>query len=40
MTPLHFDLTDTSGMDALAVHDLSKLLTPAVEAVEEVDGVE
>ena len=34
VTPLHFDLTDTSGMDALALHDLSRLLTPAAEEVE------
>jgi 5'-nucleotidase len=29
VTPLHFDLTDTQGMDALAMHDLSRLLAPA-----------
>ena len=34
VTPLHFDLTDTAGMDALALHDLSRLLTPAAEEVE------
>jgi len=34
VTPLHFDLTDTSGMDALALHDLSRLLAPAAEEVE------
>jgi 5'-nucleotidase len=34
VTPLHFDLTDTAGMDALALHDLSRLLQPAVEEVE------
>ncbi len=34
VTPLHFDLTDTSGMDALEVHDLSRLLAPAAEEVE------
>ena len=34
VTPLHFDLTDTSGMDALELHDLSRLLEPAAEEVE------
>ena len=34
VTPLHFDLTDTGGMDALALHDLSRLLEPAAEEVE------
>ncbi len=34
VTPLHFDLTDRSGMDALELHDLSRLLRPAVEEVE------
>ncbi len=34
VTPLHFDLTDTSGMDALELHDLSRLLAPAAEEVE------
>jgi len=34
VTPLHFDLTDTSGMDALAMHDLQRLLEPAAEEVE------
>ncbi|MDQ3850717.1 MAG: 5'/3'-nucleotidase SurE [Actinomycetota bacterium] len=34
VTPLHFDLTDTRGMDALAKHDLARLLAPAVEEVE------
>ena len=34
VTPLHFDLTDTTGMDALALHDLSRLLAPAAEEVE------
>jgi 5'-nucleotidase len=33
VTPLHFDLTDTEGMDALALHDLSRLLAPAAEDV-------
>jgi 5'-nucleotidase len=34
VTPLHFDLTDTEGMDALALHDLSRLLAPAASDVE------
>jgi 5'-nucleotidase len=34
VTPLHFDLTDTSGMGPLEVHDLSRLLEPAAEEVE------
>jgi 5'-nucleotidase len=34
VTPLHFDLTDTRGMDALELHDLSRLLAPAAEEVE------
>jgi 5'-nucleotidase len=34
VTPLHFDLTDTTGMDALTLHDLSRLLAPAAEEVE------
>jgi 5'-nucleotidase len=33
VTPLHFDLTDTSGMDALDLHDLSRLLAPAADEV-------
>ncbi|MDQ3721550.1 MAG: 5'/3'-nucleotidase SurE [Actinomycetota bacterium] len=35
VTPLHFDLTDAAGMDALARHDLGRLLAPAAEEVEE-----
>ena len=34
VTPIHFDLTDRSGMDALAVYDLAKLLEPAAREVE------
>jgi 5'-nucleotidase len=34
VTPLHFDLTDTAGMDALERHDLARLLAPATEEVE------
>ncbi|HEV2058140.1 MAG TPA: 5'/3'-nucleotidase SurE [Solirubrobacteraceae bacterium] len=35
VTPLHFDLTDSAGMDALERHDLGRLLAPAAEEVEE-----
>jgi len=31
VTPLHFDLTETSGMDALHQHDLARLLLPIVQ---------
>ena len=31
VTPLHFDLTDASGIDALAKHDLARLLAPAAQ---------
>jgi 5'-nucleotidase len=34
VTPLHFDLTDAAGMDALARHDLGRLLQPAAREVE------
>ena len=34
VTPLHFDLTDAAGMDALERHDLGRLLAPAAEEVE------
>jgi 5'-nucleotidase len=34
VTPIHFDLTDRRGMDALAEHDLGRLLEPAAEEVE------
>jgi len=30
VTPLHFDLTDVAGMDALVAHDLARLLRPIV----------
>ncbi len=33
VTPLHFDLTDKAGMDALELRDLSRLLQPAAEEV-------
>ena len=36
VTPLHFDLTDAAGMDALERHDLGRLLAPAAEEVEEL----
>jgi 5'-nucleotidase len=31
VTPLHFDLTDIAGMDALRRYDLARMLAPAVE---------
>ena len=34
VTPLHFDLTDAAGMDALERHDLGRLLAPATREVE------
>ena len=34
VTPVHFDLTDRSGMDALAPTDLARLLRPAAREVE------
>ena len=34
VTPLHFDLTDAEGMDALERHDLGRLLAPAAREVE------
>ncbi|HUR84937.1 MAG TPA: 5'/3'-nucleotidase SurE [Solirubrobacteraceae bacterium] len=34
VTPLHFDLTDAAGMDALVRHDLGRLLAPATREVE------
>jgi 5'-nucleotidase len=33
VTPVHFDLTDVAGMDALARRDLSRLLVPAARGV-------
>ena len=33
VTPLHFDLTDRQGMDALDLHDLARLLQPAAEEI-------
>jgi 5'-nucleotidase len=34
VTPLHFDLTDADGMDALERQDLGRLLAPAAREVE------
>jgi 5'-nucleotidase len=34
VTPIHFDLTDRSGMDALVEYDLARLVEPAAEEVE------
>jgi 5'-nucleotidase len=34
VTPIHFDLTDVAGIDALARHDLSRLLAPAAREIE------
>jgi 5'-nucleotidase len=34
VTPLHFDLTDAAGMNALERHDLGRLLEPAAREVD------
>ena len=34
VTPVHFDLTDVSGMDALTRYDLARLLAPAAREVQ------
>ena len=34
VTPLHFDLTDAAGVEALAEFDLDRLLRPAAQEVE------
>ena len=34
VTPLHFDLTDTAGVEELAGFDLGRLLEPAAQEVE------
>jgi 5'-nucleotidase len=34
VTPVHFDLTDRSGMDSLRLYDLARLLRPAIREVE------
>ena len=33
VTPVHFDLTDVAGIDALTAHDLTRLLAPAAREV-------
>ena len=33
VTPIHFDLTDRDGMDALQRYDLARLIAPAAEEV-------
>ncbi len=40
ITPIHFDLTDRDGLDALARYDLARLIQPAAEEVgaEEVES--
>jgi 5'-nucleotidase len=35
VTPIHFDLTDRDGLDALARYDLARLIAPAAEEVTE-----
>lgn len=35
VTPIHFDLTDRDGLDALARYDLARLIAPAAEEVSE-----
>jgi len=35
VTPIHFDLTDRSGMDALRAFDLARLLRPAAQELNE-----
>ncbi len=35
VTPIHFDLTDRDGLDALQRHDLTRLITTAVDEVTE-----
>jgi 5'-nucleotidase len=35
VTPIHFDLTDRGGLDALARHDLARLIAPAADEVIE-----
>jgi hypothetical protein len=35
VTPIHFDLTDRDGLDALARHDLARLIAPAAEEVSD-----
>jgi 5'-nucleotidase len=35
VTPIHFDLTDRDGLDALERHDLARLIVPAADEVVE-----
>ncbi len=35
VTPIHFDLTDRDGLDALARYDLARLIAPAAREVED-----
>jgi 5'-nucleotidase len=35
VTPIHFDLTDRGGLDALARYDLARLIAPAADEVAE-----
>ena len=35
VTPIHFDLTDRDGLDALARYDLARLIAPAADEVTE-----
>ncbi len=35
VTPIHFDLTDAAGLDALTRHDLDRLIAAAAEEIEE-----
>ncbi|CAB4927907.1 unannotated protein [freshwater metagenome] len=34
VTPVHFDLTDVDGIDALVAHDLTRLLAPAARELQ------
>jgi hypothetical protein len=34
VTPIHFDLFDRAGRDALSVYDLARLVEPAAHEVE------
>jgi 5'-nucleotidase len=35
VTPIHFDLTDTDGLDALQRYDLARLIAPAADEVSD-----
>ena len=35
VTPIHFDLTDREGLDALQRHDLARLISPATDVVND-----